>query len=222
MDTPFESAWWSFGLFDHRPCNGTYCRFDYDSLPPIDMSQFDGSFRWLPNLEGRLDAVMAVHRPSEEERAGLTPKLDHLVAEANALGFKLPDSFINFMNSTHAQDQIPSCTACYFDLPETIIKSPFEDGGYFIPFLIDQQSVLTWALYLKGEAYCVVVSLYGLSYEMPETWDEYQGTIFTCGKTFEPFIYRFWLENVIWFGEEEGGKLLPEQQAYLDHYAHIP
>jgi len=48
---PFPTGWMSFDLGDYRPCDGTYCFYPYEELPPLDESLFRGEFQWLPCLE---------------------------------------------------------------------------------------------------------------------------------------------------------------------------
>jgi hypothetical protein len=121
------------------------------------------------------------------------------------------------------QGQIPSCTACYFDLSTEIIPSPLSnDDGYLIRFLNDQQDVLLWYLYIRpnGE-HAVVVS--PIPFDNTEARKSLTDEIilnntFFCAESFEEFIYRFWLENEIWFALDEGATMTPTQQAYLDFY----
>ena len=117
--TPFRPEWWSISLRKYRPCDATYCLFPYDLLPPIDPAGFRGDFR-----------------PA-------------LVAEATARGVSLPSTFLAFMRDPEAHRRVPTCTACYFDLPPEMTPSPFGDGVHLIRFLNDQQWLLLWHLYLK-------------------------------------------------------------------------
>ncbi len=42
---------------------------------------------------------------------------------------------------------------------------------------------------------------------------------FECAPTFAEFIYRFWLENVIWFKlNDTSASLTAEEQVYVAHY----
>ena len=36
--------------------------------------------------------------------------------------------------------------------------------------------------------------------------------------TFSEFLYRLWIENEIWFAEDEDRPLTSEQQRYAEHY----
>ena len=141
----------------------------------------------------------------------------------------LPDAFVRFMGNLELQDQVPSCTACYFDLSTHIAKSPFGDDGYFIRFLNDQQWVLLWHLYIRPNGdHCVVVSDAPLdgehllevlnADEEPVSFDTIQRDTFFCAPGFEEFIYRFWLENHLWFALTEGWPMTEAQLRYLRHY----
>ena len=39
-----------------------------------------------------------------------------------------------------------------------------------------------------------------------------------CADSFSEFVYRFWIENEIWFALNERRGLTPEQERYVGHY----
>jgi len=49
---PFPSGWYSSGgLGSFRPCEATYCRVPYESLPPIPAALLQGTLHWLIPLD---------------------------------------------------------------------------------------------------------------------------------------------------------------------------
>lgn len=261
---PFHYGWWSFDLGEYRPCDGTYCYYEYNSLPPIAEAQFDGSLRWLEQAQQadeedaeepeqpapqfdqmsvgtlqRLQEDQSYQDAFAQEQDRLTARLSALTASAQELGLTLPKAFLRLMASPALRDSIPSCTACYFDLSKKIVPCPASEEGYIIRFLNDQQDVLSWYLYLttQGE-HCVLVSPFELdkaANEEAEESDEGEAeedreqaekrrrsiiaNTLVCAPSFEAFIYRFWLENVLWFNLNEAeGSLSEAQQRYLAHY----
>jgi hypothetical protein len=218
---PFQRGWYAFDLGRYRPCDGTYCLSPYESLPPI--RDLNGSLDWLGPLDDKTDRTMQVHRKAPEARG----RLDSVTADAQRLGLRLPPAFIRLMGTPALQDRIPSCTACYFKLGERFVHCPGAEGGYIVRFLNDQQDVLLWYLYLTpGGEECVLVSPYGLDDPALQTPTAEQRTAvinntFICAPSFEAFVYRFWLENAIWFKLDEGGSspsFTDEEQRYLAHY----
>jgi hypothetical protein len=261
---PFQYGWWSFDLGEYRPCDGTYCYYEYNSLPPIAEAQFDGSLQWLkqakqadeedaekpeqpaPQLDQmsvgtlqRLQEDQSYADAFAQEQDRLTARLGALAASAQQLGLTLPKAFLRLMASPALRDRIPSCTACYFDLSKKIVPCPGSEEGYVIRFLNDQQDVLSWYLYLtlQGE-HCVLVSPFELDKAANEEAEESDkgeagkdreqvekrrrsiiANTLVCAPSFEAFIYRFWLENVLWFNLNEAeGSLSEAQQQYLAHY----
>lgn len=215
--SPFPPGWMGTDLPGGRGCEGTYCYYGYDSLPPLDESQLRGEFQWLPPLEPRLQAIVEIHQQTPPDK--LKTQLDHLTRLAPQLGLTLPAPFLAFMGDPERRDQIPSCTACYFDLPEKIVKSPVGDDGYLIRFLNDQQGVLYWYLYLTpGGQEAVLVSNIFYDEDVSQfPLESIRGATAFCAPGFEAFLYRFWLENSLWFGLD-GGTLTDVQQRYLAHY----
>jgi len=221
---PFDFGWWSFDLGKYRPCDGTYCFYGYDSIPPI--RTLNGTLDWLDPLDPQTDQGMQLYRTAPEERG----KLAEIEAEATQLGLTLPAAFLRLMGSPELQDRIPSCTACTFDLSAHIVPCIGETSGYIIRFLRDQQDVLLWYLYLtpQGEQW-VLVSPYEFGDgpdENPNDAPENERRAIIartriCAPSFEAFVYRFWLENTLWFRlntSESDGPLSDEQQRYLDFY----
>lgn len=226
---PFAYGWWSFDLGEERPCDGTYCYFPYDSLPPIPEAQLSGSLQWLAQA-GEADEP-DMHISPEDE--ALPARLSALTTSAQQLGLALPEAFLRLMSSPALRDRIPSCTACYFDLSRKIVPCPGSEAGYLIRFLNDQQDVLSWYLYLttQGE-HCVLVSPYQLDEAAEDEEDEEESEPLTeqqrrsiiantliCAPSFEAFIYRFWLENVLWFKlNGDTSDLTDAERQYLAHY----
>jgi hypothetical protein len=218
--TPFRRGWYAFDLGQYRPCDGTYCLSPYEDLPPVPAP--DESLAWLGPLDERTDQQMQIHR----DRQVASGKLDQIVASAQRLDLTLPPSFLRLMGSTELQNRIPSCTACYFSLSDDIIPCPGSEQGYILRFLNDQQEVLLWYLYLTptGEQRVLVSPFMLDEVEKNGPMNEQSrqavsDNTFECAPTFAEFIYRFWLENVIWFKlEEQSAPLTADEQTYVTHY----
>lgn len=216
--SPFPLGWMGTDLPGHRACDGTYCFYDYETLPPLDETLFRGEFQWLPPLEPRLQPIVEIHQQTPPDK--LKAQFDRLLTTAQQMGLTLPAPFLDFMSHPERRDQIPSSTACYFDLPDKIVKNPVGEG-YLIRFLNDQQDVLFWYLYLteQGEHGVVVSNIpydtEDVSRFPPESVRK--ATAF-CATSFEAFLYRYWIENTLWFGLDSG-TLTEAQKQYIGHYA---
>lgn len=218
--SPFSLGWLAFELPGYRDCDGTYCFVPYEELPPLDEALFRGEFQWLSNLDEKLQQAQEIHKQTSEDKLGA--KLNNLLAFAKEAGIQLPAPFVKFMSAPALRDQIPSCTACYFDLPDQIVKNPLEEGGHLIRFLNDQQDVLYWYLYLSPpDDHAVLVS--PIPFDDPQALQDISREIILantalCAPSFEAFLYRYWLENTIWFALSDGKALTDEQQRYVSHY----
>jgi hypothetical protein len=223
----FPPGWLSFGLKDYRACDSTYCWFPYESLPPLAHQTFQGDFRWLTPLDPYLIAELEPYRLPEEEQTLILENIRNLTTSARNKGIVLPEPFVAFMSSLEWQARIPSCTACTFELRELLISCPKNEGHFAVRFLNDQQSVCTWYLYLTptGE-HNVIVSrsnfdlfeTYPQEFTDEEKLEAIQST-FVCAGSFEEFLYRFWLENHLWFVLNDRYRDLTEpEENYLKHY----
>lgn len=225
----FPFGWCGFALEGYRFCDSTYCLFPFDSLPPLPNENFQGDFNWLPPLEPHLISIMKQYWLPPADQRLIVENLEKLTASAQVKGISLPEPFIAFMSNLEFQKYIPSCTACYFDLQDKLMPCPIYGNNFVIRFLNDQQGVFTWYLYLKpnGE-HCVAVSNYW--FDLLEINDrdititnedfskETQNT-FVCAQSFEEFLYRFWLENCIWFAlTDKHRKLTEAEKTYLRFY----
>lgn len=215
----FKAGWFTAGHGALWNCDSTYCFVPYESLPPIKIELFDGKFDWLTKPDDDLRQEIEKYR-FREERSQIPARLNNLHQSAKLLGLKLPDSFVKFMGETYLQDRVPSCTACYFDLPDRIIASPFNDGGYLIRFLDDQQWCLLWYLYLDQDgSHSVLVSDFAFDVDDYSDYgglEVVKGKTFYCAPTFEAFLYRFWIENLIWYAVSDKRPLTKEQQGYIN------
>lgn len=255
---PFQTGWLSFELPNYRPCGGTYDFYEYESIPPIDTSLFTGELAWLKAAAEEEEDIVEEYEVDEEDSeeenveeveqdddeeenedndveekpVDIEARLQKLAREAQELGLVLPEAFLQLLGSPELQENIPSCTACEFELVDKITPYPGDEGGYIIRFLNDQQGVLTWYLYLTpGGEHCIITSTIFLDLlaepdyvENPEEkWESaaIANQTFFCSPSFEEFIYRFWLENRLWFKlswNSETPSLTAEEARYVSHY----
>jgi hypothetical protein len=154
---PFASGWYGSELPGYRGCDGTYCFFPYEDLPPLAVPS--ETLDWLGPLDEATDRQMQVYR-NRSTAPGLLPEIE---TKAGQLGLSLPASFLRLMASPVLQERIPSPTACYFELSKAISPYPGSQDGFIIRFLNDQQNVLTWYLYLtRNGGSGVIVTPYWL------------------------------------------------------------
>lgn len=216
LDSPFPLGWYTAGLKESFWWGGgTYSLIPYDQLPDLGRNDWDGSFRWLPPPH-ETDTVLDVDEDSDGKRLDLGP----LHREAQEAGLKIPDAFAAFLTTPEIHRRVPTCTACYLDLSSRLLEPPSNQPGRLLRFMNDQQACVLWYLYLPpGDVPAVVAGT-------PE-WldDDSAGSIddavvfeqfVLCAPDFETFMYRFWIENAIWFALTERRPLSSAQRAYLD------
>ena len=129
------------------------------------------------------------------------------------------------MSRPKLYENIPSCTACEWDLGEEPIPNPLEKGAFTIRFLRDQQDVFLWYLYLSpgsaGEVICSRIPFDDAEVRADPDVDKrvVKGNSARVSPDFESFVYRYWIENELWnLVQQPAPTLTPAQQGYLAHY----
>jgi hypothetical protein len=209
QDSPFRPYWWAFGLesagVSARPAVATYGRYEFEVLPPIPR-ELTGELTWLADQPTPADWSIGTEPVAE---------LPELAAACDRLGLTLPAVFLDFLRSPRLQSKIRSCTACFISVGPVPVKAPGADG-HLIRFLADQQGCLYWYLYVTATGHAVVSSMD--FYGGPEADFTEDGEIAFCGESFESFLYRFWLENEIWYAANEGDPMPADAEEYIRRY----
>jgi len=213
QDSPFRPFWWGFGLqsvgVSGRPDVGTYGQYDFQDLPPVPFAM-TGDLDWL--------AAQPAH---DEWCVGAEPvaELPPLVAGCERLGLSLPPAFLAFMRTPALRQRIRSCTACFVDVGAAPVKAPAGDG-YLVRFLADQQGCLFWYLFLTadGRDHAVVCSPDYYDSAPAEDDDRHPDAVVFCGESFETFLCRYWLENEIWFADNDNTPMPDVGAEYISRY----
>ena len=220
-----KTGWWSFELPRYRPHprRSTYSLFSYEDLPPIS-EKLDDNFEWLWSQPIKKRSLLEGCASD-----GSTPDLSKLAEIAAEIPVRLPSPFTVFMDSTKLHHRIRSCTDCYLELPEYVVETKGRIEGYLIHFLSDSQWVGHWYIHVDHDGHHFVVTsrnAYGFL-----CGDEYGSMgakkidlevedIWLCAPSFTEFIYRFWLENEIWYSLTLDKRPLTQiEQVYVDGYS---
>src|SRR5438105_4578731 len=204
---PFPPAWIGTDLGEFRPCDSTYCRYDYRSLPRLPSYVFDGSFSWLRRHPSPLeyDKRFAGFW-GKEGAAKWKVEADRIRPEisiaARECGVTIPDEFGAFLFDVDLVTMIRSPTDCYFSMPSGLIPNRGAQGGHFVHFFSDSQNCYEWYLFVHPEGrHCVVASYEDLAgARLPDRfWENNRQEIVCCARSFEAFMYRLWIESEIWF-----------------------
>jgi hypothetical protein len=196
-------AWWFPDLKGFRSAaRATYVRFDLDEQPRVNVAEDDLSW-----LEGQPEkSEWALNGPESTPDQPLTAE----ALEALAGQLPLPLALITLAHRADLQRRIRSATACYFDLGHFVVPTTVPDG-HLLHLVSDQQSVRHWLLYLDRDGRHVMVTTaetLGFDYsDEPECAAaqaqsvRLDGTndLEVCADTLTEFLYRFWVENELWF-----------------------
>lgn len=216
--TKFEFAWWGTEIEPARASASTYERFRYQDQPSLPVQLFDGSFSWLTASESR-----SSHDQASTWKA--------FCEEQRRRGLFVPREFERFMADSELPGRIQSCTDNYFELPPNAtseLRGPSSewDEGLFVGFYADSQYCLLWGILLPREPGRYAPILAGPpdvlfpDLDLANGDDEPVGKPVLAASQFEQFIFRWWIENEIWYAtrwEESRWELTPMEQAYIDH-----
>jgi uncharacterized protein (TIGR02996 family) len=218
--TPFEFAWWGTNIGPAREADGTYERFQYHDQPPLPVETLDGTFAWLRNSEAQ-----------SSYRHG--PRWRAYCAEKREQGYFVPVEFERFLSDGDLPARIKSCTDNYFESPpdptahHSAPSAEWQDG-LFVTFYADSQYCVLWGILLPREPGRYAPILAGPPEALfPEGWNgANEGEVDGPGKPvlaasqFEQFVFRWWIENEIWYAtvwDESLRPLTTMEQAYIDH-----
>jgi hypothetical protein len=219
MTVEFTAVWAASRLGEYRPCEDTYGRFPYDSVPPLDHLSFTGSFEWLGDLGEVVDDEF-------------TTEFRDVELAAAAAGVPLPADFVTFQTRSGTRGALDAVSCCWSSLSD-LMPSPFEPGAYLVRFLRDQQDCVIWYLYLRPGEDAFVVHSHELAWYLDHLLDDFDdgweppeltaaelaAEVSWCAPSFEQFAYRFWIENRLWDVLEDGGRdPEPAERDYLDRY----
>ncbi|SNS95928.1 hypothetical protein [Actinoplanes regularis] len=193
----FERYWWA--ALDHEFTASGFCDDEsYDRLPPLPEHMFSGNFGWL--VGGAAGADACYMEPGPISR----PALYAVERRLARSGLALPTSFITFMTSAELQRSIPSCTSNGWRI-SPLTPSPVEEHGFLLRFMHDQQGCAFFYLYLAADGSCPVLGSIDLFTPEDEKDDnlelapqDFAASATWMAPDFEQFIYRYWVENVIW------------------------
>lgn len=212
------------------PEHHTYEGFGFEELPPIPI-ELDDDCAWLM----RYGKAYSGEGLNQYERA--FPPLPPAKVEELAAGASLapPSSFCRFMTSPELQSRVRSCTDCYLDPGERVVETVGSIPGHLVHFLSDSQSCAHWYLHILPTGDTAVLESPDLyCYQIENSgWIENPACRFEridlgglefvyCAPSFSDFLYRFWIENEIWYSlkvDTSRRRLNSLELDYVGHYA---
>lgn len=223
VDNDIKKLWFTAGTNRIWPTSGTYTRIPFNKLPPLPSA--DNSFSWLSQTG------------AERYQYGCTldsddNKLDSLAAieaELSQLGLQLPTDFSRFIRSPAIYGRIPSCTACYLELSDHVTPLAGFPDHYVLRFMNDSQCCVLWYLLFQPDAQVrVLASSYFIEKDIFDAMEYYQDEdvlidyasvtedAVICANSFGEFIFRFGIENMIWYALHENLDLTPLETRYIE------
>ena len=175
---------------------------DWLPAPPIEL---DDAFKWLEERPKQVDG------PSDGEFA---EKLPALYAKAEELRLTLPDSFATFFKRSELLLRLRSSSGSYFafgDALEPVANTP---SLHFFPFLFDSQHSSFWYLVLNHHGgHCVATwgNLRGAGPKDAAAREQSDIPPDYYAPSFREAIYRYHMENEIFFLRDMEGKPLTQE-----------
>jgi hypothetical protein len=192
----------------------TYVRYAYDQIPEVPGHL--GSWDWLRASPVRQDSTLGWIQ--EGVARDLTPQA---LAELQ-ISQMLPSDFAGFVTDPALRAHLRSATSCCFDLGDRLQPVP---DGHLLHLISDSQWVMHWLLYLgNGGASAVVATPRPIGFDLDEDeeeayWAQERWEYVRCAETFREFIWRWWMDNEIFYRVMIDRQQLTEQQkSYIAAY----
>lgn len=223
----------SHDLWGRDPSRKPYKAVPYEALPPLHRATSE-PFAWLRAAPARsAREQLKIGQDGESvaprlARESLGRRLEAIVAETKRERLTIPATYLTFMNDTSLHERVPTCTACYLDVPAKLVALPGGQPGRLLRFMNDQQCSVLWYLHLTPDGGSSVVCAEPADDDDEEDEDDVEDEtlddvlelrdVAICAASFEELVHRFWMENTLWFSlyEKTKAPLTPDQQAYLD------
>jgi hypothetical protein len=224
--TQLSKRWLNMALPGYREPKEahTYYGFAFNELPSIPIA-LDDNCDWLLKFGNPLSQGLGQYQHHLQPAT-----VRELAWQTN---IKLPKSFERFMSSPDLQARVRSCTDCYLDPGERVVETVGAIPGHLVHFLSDSQSCAHWYVHVlpsgdsavleSGDLYCYRIENSGWI-ENPacrlEKVDLTSQDFAYCAPSFSEFLYRFWIENEIWFAlyEKTRRPLTALELDYVRHY----
>jgi hypothetical protein len=209
----------------------TYNMFSFEDLPPINQ-ELTNDFHWLKSaikstelrnqelifLEDIriLDCIKGVDY-SEDIK-----KIEEQLCE---FGIELPKEISNFFCLPEVNCRIRSSTDNFYELGDFIEIISADQTYYMLHFYSDSQYCMLWYICFREDGSHFIVAthkLYGhkYSFNYNEEFKEDSHFIgYYCANSFKEFIYRYDIEQRIWFKINwYKDELNEDEQEYVNHY----
>lgn len=223
MELPENSLkreWLTTGTNELWETGGTYSSVAYHRLPRPP--ELDVQLGWLTELP---DREYSCTLNCEESNIG---DLGSLAVELSEFGLSFPEEFMLFMSQPELQARVPSCTACYLETSDAVTPLPGFPGSFVVRFMNDQQCCVMWyLLFQPGAPTRVLASGYFIERDIfdameyladddePLSFENILSDASICGESFGEFMYRFCIENCIWFATHENHQLSERENEYI-------
>ena len=223
MSVTFPDQWVGYGLHDFRPVQSTYAQFDLGACPVVP--EVSDSFDWIapPSEELEADGMQIEHQ-SDEEFSSLLSRLQTSAPTAT------PQSFWRFLGTEALRECPLSPTDCHWELSSDWIALPSLPDDRFVRFMSDSQYCYSWYLRVSADGSATVVACAGIEsedfdlespliedcpyLERPELESLVLSSVVTVAPSFSAFIYRLWIEGLIWFHQYRRLPLSPSEEDY--------
>ncbi len=192
----------------------TYVRYSGDQIPAVP--GYLGSWDWLRASPAHPDSTLGRAQPRVAR--DLTPQA---LAEL-PISQALPSDFAGFVSDPGLRTRLRSATWCCFDLGHRLQPVP---DGQLLHLISDSQWVMHWLLFLgDGGASAVVATRRPIGFDLDEAeedayWEQERWEYVRCAATFGEFIWRWWMDNEIFYRVKiDHQQPTRQQQTYIAAY----
>ncbi len=161
------------------------------------LQELENQNKWIGEEFLKLRKLQYKRGLTERQFEIYQKQLEHILAEAQPKGLKLPKWFITFFRNFEYVSRFKFSDISFW-MPDGIVPFPNYNNYHLIPFLGDSQGFCWWSILIDDNSnYCIVYRDLHWRENPDESQPKEFGEYYVCSDTFEEFLVRLSIDTIV-------------------------